>query len=391
MEELKLTELEAIHYCIDKGIKGSEKRLKTFQRLGRLDGEASINSLMADLGTLAETVEREKNQKGEFLKGKNRIYNLKNPKSKIEKRQKGYMGMQLAKTEDEILKEYVFNELLKLKYQKSNFGNTHSLTVWAKIIKLIDIENIDRELSRELFSNIYSVKESGRVTTSIVERLKDRNRDTVDLAFKHLEKEKRISRLELYYKKQGDNSVNIEKNEFEEISEAIRKKAAKHGMEYKKYVGAKRTPQKVSDEDKKIIALVDKMLMKKFDISGVFKMLRIDILNEDERQHIAREQMEKAMIDKTVILSRHNHKKKIKKNNPPTGFVEKEFIFYNMLYFLQEVMNIKGLEDEMDNNSPTTKEIEYVQSIIREYAEQRSREESLMVGFGENRRKPIAN
>lgn len=372
MTNLTFTEIEAIHYCIGLGTRASQRRLETFKRLGKLDGKSSINSLIADLETDFKNVELGKDENGKIYTGLDRQYDVSNKRGETAQRKDNYNGQQLAKEQDVILKEYVFNRLCLL-INELDYKDTDSITGWTRVIDVYGLKNGDRKKISELYKGYYSNKEAESVTSSLFDRLNNRNRSTVELALNQLKKEGRIESKIIFFAS-DPIAYEISEEFYNLIQTFIKKELEKLKVNYNNYVTAKINPSKRTEEMEEVFIKISDSLKNKYDIDGIFKAVKIEIIKDITILNVTQDDKDKAYIEKLLKLTRQINKTRKKKKDSVSGFVEKEFHVFNLLLMLREIIGVEGLDDEINSHTPKTEEIEVVQSIKRDYAEEQNKQ-----------------
>lgn len=374
MYKLILTEREAIQFCIDYGVPKAEERLqtKTFQRLQRLDGKKMINALFKDVASLGIKMSHYLDENGEPFTGRNRKYIFEFEKIKFQKRESHYKGNQSTRLESEILKEYIMKRLIQLKAtnQKSELANAAS--VWVSLVELYPTWKIDIKKIHELFDGLYSKSEVIKTKDSLLEKIESRNEAVFKLAIKHLEKEKRIQTTEKYFMKADRLVTEISKKEFDYIEMKTDIFVNQSGIiSLETYKAARRRNTKLTEDQIKMIEMVNEMLEDEFNIQSIFKGIDIKILSENVSMNVNKNQMLETMLDWLVILidraERTKDRDKKSGSYEETNFVEREFSSYNMYLFLKEILGVSGLEDRIKNTKPTQEEIIKVQERYRAY------------------------
>ena len=153
MEKWKVSEVDLIMYCIENEIpnkKKAEKRFKTFQTKGKLDGN-SIKSFMEDILTSYTSIEIAYNEEGKLTTGRGRQYLVGKLREERINRKTNNNGLVVAKDQDAILKEYVFNRLIDSKLH----SNIYPIAIWSDIIEVFNINHLDRQDIRELYEEYY--------------------------------------------------------------------------------------------------------------------------------------------------------------------------------------------------------------------------------------------
>lgn len=381
------TELELIMYCIEMEIPNgtkAKKRLNTFLKRNKLDARASYEALMKDVLTTHESIELGKDEKGETLTGQNRIYIVGESRKVKVDREYNYVGTQVAKDQDVILKEYVFNRLCTI--LKRNKG-IHSITEWTNLIGVYDTLELNLNGITQMYNDYYFIGESKRVAASIVNRINDRNKESVELAFNQLDRENRIHKKDIYFSTNDKKATVITLEEYEIYKAFIREQVQKLGMEYKTYVWLRRNSNKATDTQMKVIAEVKKKLLSTHGIDGTFKAYEIEVTNRKKHLDVSKEMMTQAYFEKLVALTGRNLKKMsndIDKNvYVQTGFVEKEFAAFNMFLLIHQHLGEMDLETRLMELLPTKDQIEAVQGIHRQHGIEKKRIEDERIRYSE--------
>lgn len=366
------TELELIMYCIEMKVPNeskARKRLSTFLKRNKLDARASYEALIKDVLTIHESVELGKDEQGELLTGQKRIYVLGELREEKAVREYGYVGTQVAKDQDAILKEYVFNRLIDSK----SHSNIYPIAIWSDIIEVFNINHLDRQDIRELYEDYYYKNESKRVADTIVSRLIDRNKETVDLAFTQLHKDNRIIKTDMYFSTNDKSSRAITLDEYESIQETIRTELHSHGMDYKTYVWIKKNIGKAKGYHLEVLEHVKDTLLMDYNIDGIYKAYKIEVIDRKKHLLVSKEMMQQAYFEKLVKLTERNVRMKADK---VTGFVEKEFMAFNMYLFIHQYLGEIDLEERLMELLPSKDQIEEVQEIHRQYGIEKAKREA---------------
>lgn len=365
------TELELIMYCIEMEIPNgtkAKKRLNTFLKRNKLDARASYEALMKDVLTTHESIELGKNEKGEILTGQNRIYIVGELRKVKVDREYNYVGTQVAKDQDVIIKEYVFNRLCTI--LKRNKG-IHSITEWTNLIGVYDTLELNLNDITQMFNDYYFIGESKRVAASIVSRMNDRNKESIELAFNQLDRENRIHKKDVYFSTNNKKATVITLEEYETYKTFIREQVQKLGMEYKSYVWLRRNSNKATDTQIKVIAEVKKKLLSTHGIDGTFKAYEIEVTNRKKHLDVSKEMMIQAYFEKLVALTERNLR--INNKEKQTGFVEKEFAAFNIYLLIHQHLGEMDLETRLMELLPTKDQIEAVQDIHRQHGIEKKR------------------
>lgn len=376
MEKWKVSEVDLIMYCIENEIpskKKAEKRFKTFQTKGKLDGN-SIKSFMEDVLTSHVSIEIASSEDGKLTTGRNRLYLVGELRELRINRNTNNIGLQVAKDQDVILKEYVFNRLCTI--LKRNKG-IHSITEWTNLIGVYDTLELNLNDITQMFNDYYFIGESKRVAASIVNRMNDRNKESIELAFNQLDRENRIHKKDVYFSTNDKKATVITLEEYGIYKAFIREQVQKLGMEYKTYVWLRRNSNKATDTQMRVIAEVKKKLLSTHGIDGTFKAYEIEVANRKKHLDVSKEMMTQAYFEKLVALTGRNLKKMsndIDKNvYVQTGFVEKEFAAFNMFLLIHQHLGEMDLETRLMELLPTKDQIEAVQGIHRQHGIEKKR------------------
>ena len=386
MEKWKVSEVDLIMYCIENEIpnkKKAEKRFKTFQTKGKLDGN-SIKSFMEDVLTSHISVEIASNEEGKLTTGRNRLYLVGELREERVNRNTNNIGLQVAKDQDVILKEYVFNRLCTI--LKRNKG-INTITEWTNLIGVYDTLELNLNDITQMFNDYYFIGESKRVTASIVSRMNDRNKESIELAFNQLDRENRIHKKDVYFSTNDKKATVITLVEYETYKAFIREQVQKLGMEYKTYVWLRRNLNKATDTQIKVIAEVKKKLLSLHGIDGTFKAYEIEVTNRKKHFDVSKEMMIQAYFEKLVALTERNLKKmnsdREKNIYVQTGFVEKEFAAFNMFLLIHQHLGELDLEERLMELLPSKDQIQAVQEIHRQYGVEKAQKEAERIANSE--------
>lgn len=300
-EQLIVNEKEAIQITIKHGYDGSELNTVTWKERGCLKPNRSMESLKRKLLTIYENVEIQGN-------GKKRKYILDNKKSKVTDRIYNYKGS-VPSPEDEIMKEYIFNQLVLNKEKNNN-----PYKAWARILKFINPEsyNINEmiQVLKDLhigFPVMYNPKEA---VSTFIQTITIRNKDIIQKSFQRLQKENRIIVHEsFYYKDIEGNYIEIDSEEYNDLLHEVKTFLETKETTYYIYSQALTSLHKTK-KMKRIIKELEDYLSTNFELKYFFKSFQIDIVDQTIIKEITPEEFEKAYYDRSIKLTIDRQNKK---------------------------------------------------------------------------------
>lgn len=381
MERIIYSEKEAILFCIEKKIHKSESRMKTYLRLGKLDGKSSINSLTKDMLLFYKNVYLGQDENGKALKGTDRTYVCEGLRDVPLEKTTKHVGTQVSPEQDSILMEYVFNKLLENETTK---GYTHK--TWSDILEIHNTDDIIYKDLVKIFQEYYSINESRKVTRGLINRLDDVRGLIIEGSFNKLVKAKRITQNEAYFTKkkdkQGSRSIatEVSKETFMSIQDRMRELAEENGITYKQYVGYNRSTENTSSSMNKIATIIRNTISDEFHVDGIFIGYRIRITKRKKQSNVSKEMMKQAYFEKLVALTERNLKNqnsdKEKNKYIQTGYVEKEFAAFNVFLLIHYHLGELDLQERLLELLPTGDQIEEVQNIHRQHGIDKANKEA---------------
>lgn len=329
--ENTFTEEQAINITIQHGYDGSEFETDIWKSRGCLKPNRTLEALISKLNTIYNHVEVEG-------KGKKRIYILVDKKDLVEERQFNYKG-KVATTEDDIMKEYIFNSL----HTKSDF--TQSYKGWASVLKFPNTDKLSIEEMvyriRDLHSGfpiIYNPKET---VSKFIQTVGIRNKDVIEKSFKRLEEEGRIKLTEVYNFKTIDGVYEeVTEFEYQETQGYLNKFLQSKDVTYYSYSQSVSSFYKTK-KMKQIINQVNEYLSKEFEIEYFFKSFKVEVLNPEVKQEVTIDEFNQAYVKRLVKLTTDRQDKNNYKNSL---YFWKRFYLLNTLTLLK-FMDVDGIDE----------------------------------------------
>ncbi|MED0665310.1 hypothetical protein P4T04_03165 [Bacillus badius] len=293
------TEEEVIKITIEHGYDGSEFNTAKWKQRGCLQMDRTQKMLMDKLETIYASVEVEG-------KGKKRRYILTDKKDEVAEREFNYKG-RIASQEDEVMKEYIFNQLIK------KDGLSYSYSVWAKELGFFDTDTLSIpemiEKIKELhYGNnvIYNPKE---IVSQFIKTLGNRNKDVIEKSFQRLQKENRIKVSATYYFKMlNGETEEVTKEDYDIVQEGLKEFIESKGVSYYIYSQAVNSFHK-SEKMKSIIKEAKNYLEEWHGIQYSFKSFKITVLNKEVKQEVSKDEFETAYVQRLTKLTKDRQEK----------------------------------------------------------------------------------
>lgn len=207
------------------GIEGAEKRLRSYERRGRLDNTSVLDALIKDLLTIHVTCEQKTDEKGEILKGKKRRFLLgKKRIERAERLDKRKNNGAIRKDDRKLFDEHIFRTIIMLEQKYwNNEKDTVEITT-TQLIKqcaLINPKKIEHKIILKIiYDNIFG--ESKPVSAhQITEYIRDTNRNILTSSLKALEKSGRINLSYRYFVVERKETKEVDENCYKEIKATI--------------------------------------------------------------------------------------------------------------------------------------------------------------------------
>ena len=326
--ETIFTEEEAIQITIEHGYDGSEFETSVWKQRGCLKNNGTLKTLISKLETIYNNVEV-------VGKGKKRRYILTDKKDKVSERALNYKGS-VATIEDEIMKEYIFNQLLK--YENGVTRSYRSYKGWAKILGFIDIETLNVEemiqTIKELHFGLPFIYNPKEIVSKFIYTLDIRNKDVIEKSFNQLEKEGRIKVEEVYMFKTIEGEYEeVWLETYEEAEEYVRDFLESKDVSYYAYIQSVNSFHK-SNKMKEIIKEVKELLTNEFGIKYFFKSFKVTVLDRTVKKEVSKDEFNHAYFQRLIKLSKNRQGKEDYKNS--TSFW-KRFYLLNTLILLDHI------------------------------------------------------
>jgi hypothetical protein len=362
------TEEQAINITIKHGYNGEEFQTSVWKNRKCLKPNRTLEALISKLQTIYNNVEVEG-------KGKKRKYILTDKKDQVTEREYNYKGT-VPTIEDDIMKEYIFNKLLKFN------GYNHSYKGWALLLEFPDTEQMKTEELIKVIKEIhfeyqYHAKE---VISRFLQNINIRNKDIIEKSFQRLAKENRINVSESYIFK-------TVKNEFEEVDQIIYEEAQqglKQFLESKEinlYIyNQSLTSLYRTDKMKRIIKEAKEYLVDHFGIEYFFKSMKVVILDQPTKEVITNEKFNEAYYNKFVKLAKDRQDRKDYNNSLSFW---RRFYLLNTLSLLEYIgiNNFNDILQEEKKNKSDKLEAYSIDMLIY-YDEQQKEKEKRRNTFG---------
>lgn len=367
LEETTLSELEVIKLAITHRRKGAKKLLEIHTRLGKLQSNDSIKSLIKILETLFESVTVEG-------KGKGRKYILSGKKERPSKKVTDYKGT-IPTIDDETVKEFIMSQLVILESKYTD----GSYRYWSRVLGMPQETDSNTIKLQNFFKNKYSDKVDDDIPSYIVGQfnmdLTRRSKTYVETSFRNLKNEGRIKLNETYYevrRAKKDDHIKIEffkvtskitKVKFNEIQTWIYNECEVYGITKKQYTDISLYPNMKFDFNiKQAKKKVDNSLMLTYGLYGIFKGVKVKVLDKTHEK-TSYYKFKKAYYNKFLknsITQQNNEKYR------DSSFESKAFYLYNNLLILQ-LYGIKELDILINEHKPTQEQKNKLYEMKMEY------------------------
>ncbi|MTD30118.1 hypothetical protein [Planomicrobium sp. YIM 101495] len=382
IEKITLTEYEAILLTMEYGFEGNEFNTAKWKKNGALDGtkdkvtgefsDRAILALIAKLKTFYHNVQVEG-------KGKGRHYILWGKKEIQTERVFNYNSF-ASTPEGNIMIEYVFNRLLKIK------TNTLSITRWTSLIGLPKLDDNSLKAAFEEMKELYSFN-LGENTEKVINKtireinsvINSRNVDIIRNAFNHLKKQNRIEITPLYYFRKIDGNVQVvDVIEYRELKADIKILVEEQEVAYQDYMNARRFNNFHSEELRECNKIV-KQHLKDQEIDYEFERLFVDVVNKKVVRELDEQEVNRAWCNNFISLAQDKQKKEKYKNSQ---YLSKEFYLLNVCILLRAYLSksqLSIIEEETTNLEKrfATMYDRYVEAKLLEEEEEKPK------GFGQ--------
>lgn len=364
--KIEYSEKEAVLITIQYGgFDGSEFKTGVWKRHERLDMDRTQIALMKKLNTLANKVSLKMNEDGKPLRGKSRVYIIDDWKESQSKMESNRKGTPLS-DEDNIMKDYIFSRLLIMHLQQADMNKT--INRWAIEIGLENTKEIDANECVNVIDQLHENSDFNKISKyGIVQlfmnKLYERNTSVVSLAFKHLEREGKISLTESYFGRKKDKSVaRISYKEYETFSEK-REKALREVRSNMTYYNIAKHSTRKNMNQFEVIKQVESYLHDEVDIIDTFKTLNVRILDTKYNSKVSNKaEFLEAYYNKFFTLIENQQK-----SNEKT--VQGRIYFTNKFYRLHMLTLIEALGLEETPRNGIRDEIRSFDSRLKELLE----------------------
>jgi hypothetical protein len=360
------SEEEAINITLENGYDGSELNTSTWINRGCLKPNRSLDALISKLETIYNHVEV-------IGKGKKRQYILRNKKNIVTERQLNYKGS-LPTEQDEIMKEYIFNKLIKLNRHSNSYKG------WSEILKFPSVDlnlfNQYEKTIKELHAGFPTVYNPKDVISKFYQSILMRNKDIIERSFQRLQKENIIIVTEIYNIYTNDNTYDeIDKDEFEYIQAAQKEFLEQKGSSLYIYTQSLTNLNK-SKDNLKLIREVEEFLIDNFNVRYMFKSFKVVVLDYTQIKLVTIEEFYTAYYERYIKLSEERQAKETYNN---TVYFWRKFYLLNTLTLL-DYIGIEGLSDQIKKEKISYYERKEEYSIdwtIHQFEMQKQRQEEL--------------
>jgi hypothetical protein len=293
-------EEEAIKITIEHGHDGAEFQTSVWKNRGCLKPNRTLEALISKLKTIYNSVEVNGN-------GKKRRYTLTDKKDQVSKREFNYKGS-IATPEDNVMKEYIFNRLLK------NRGEyTQSYKHWAKLMNFPDTTLLSiSELTKTIkdlhygFPTIYNPKE---VVSHFIQTMNTRNKDVIEKSFKRLENEGRIKCEFVYNFTMVDGKYReVHQIEYELAQAYLKEFLSIKDITYYSYIQSV-TGLHQSSKMKRIIREVEEFLADHLNIKYFFKSVKVEVIDKTVKRECKTEEFNQAYYQRLIKLTKERQEK----------------------------------------------------------------------------------
>ena len=298
---INMTENEVIEFTVSKGFDGKEFKTQAWKTGGCLKKDGTYKGLIKKLECYFETVAVDGT-------GKGRIYVLTNPKAEPTAMTDGRKDRKMPRNaEDEVLTNYVHKILIGLEDEDLQATTYKSLSrmipfVFNRAGNLMDCVNevfIDHLTTNQQLRSVWSYSNW---------YLFDRAKKDIELAIKHLAKDKKIEVKTKWIASVHESlkKVEIEQDEANRVHEEIKKLSIDYGIDYVQYQRSFSYPFK-SAEMKDFQLVVESHLRKSFGYSYIYEAMEIKILDSTPVV-VGYEEAKGAFLQKVYSLVAHKVK-----------------------------------------------------------------------------------
>ncbi|WP_107841842.1 hypothetical protein [Metasolibacillus meyeri] len=271
MTETKLTELELIKLTMNYGFNGSELNNPYFIEKGFLKSNGSYQSFTKKIDAICESWERLGKKKGEPA-----LYIIRGLKRKADNivDNRKFNGFD---KHDYLISKYVFNRLVEMDVDDSRKNSNYG---WSIDCKAFNPVQINKEMIRIHFRDLYMDEDSEQVYNGFQRYIKNNNRSMIDKAFKYLEDENLIKKTIHYSAINLDNQkVYIDKKKYDSFSSSRKFILDNYGLTVYNYDYLSDN-EKYAEMFEELEQLYDDMKMKSVFISVSVELLNRDIFHE---------------------------------------------------------------------------------------------------------------
>jgi hypothetical protein len=325
------SEEEAINLTIENGYIGEEFDTEAWNTRGCLKSNGTYKKFISKLETIFNHVEI-------TGKGQSRTYILKGKKDKVTERKLNYKG-RLPTDQDEIMKEYIFNQILKGKN-----GTNFSHSIWAKELGFINPDQLNIKGMIESIKFIHhgmNLKyNSKEIVNKFILELKNRNKNIIDNSFKRLGKEGRIVVTPTYlFKTIEDEMIEVTEEQYSE-AQSIRNECLE-GLDIKPYFYSQALSGFHNTKKMKAaIEEVNECLEKQLEIKYFFKSYKVVIVDSTIHKEITEEEFNHAYYQRLIKLIQD---RQFKDNHQESMSIQRRFLLLNSLILL-DYIGIKEFE-----------------------------------------------
>lgn len=384
INDLELTEKEFIELTIKWGFAGEEFDTKAWRERG---------CLKSNDGTHKKLFKKGKTRYDNVLlkgTGSNRIYTLSGLKETPTEKEDGRTdnGRNLTKDENEIIREYFFNQLSRRISHREN-GWAETLNLWGMDwINELKVSESEWESYRKNLQDAFSaqVKITDEIIKKMIldieENLKKNYRSLAEKSIEKLEKENRIeTELEFYQVfakgsyipsmmqpileadgKEFDYHQRLEGDKHLSIVEELSEFLEPFGMAYNRYKIVSAFPQYVVNGERETLKAANKWLKDEYSIDYMYSRIRIYVIDATMKMEISKDQVKEAFINRIIKNTNARMNRKDYKNTHKF-----QASFYRLSMFtLLHMKSVKGLKETIANEKLMIKE--KFESCLYEYA-----------------------
>ncbi|MDJ0331129.1 hypothetical protein [Planococcus sp. S3-L1] len=339
IDEVTLTEYEAILLTMEHGFEGNELNSKRWIKNSSLDGtidkvtgeyaDRAIIALINKLKTFYDFVQ----VKG---KGKSRRYILSGKKEQQTERVFNYTSF-ASSPEGNIMIEYVFNQLLDIK------ENDISISNWTRLIGLPNVSNYSMENAIEEMTDLYSgnlgdntEKIIGKAIDEINSTIRSRNMEIVKTAFSHLKKQKRIKTTSIFCLRKVEGNVQvINQEEYKKVKSDIKTLVEEQEVVFKDYMNARRYNNFYTKELRECNRIVKKHLNSQ-GIDFEFERLSVKVINDEMKTKVTGQEINRTWCDDFIKLTQNKQRKEKYRDSQ---YLTKEFYLLNVCIMLKSYLS----------------------------------------------------